>query len=258
MTQPTASRRPAGPPSLDELMGRFLAARKAGLVGDAPETGDVEPHEVSGGFRPTAASTWDEARAVFRLFGVEPEKLAAPPEWATFAALALPVAAVPLAAGLFPQRVRAIPTTLAGPAAAPESVTGLSGLRSWVRKTLDSRSPTALLLAAGIAAGLGDWDDADAALAAAEPLCEGAWRAVWVNQRAAVRWLRGDTAAAAQTWGAAGPDAPTALNLGMAELFAQKPGHGSRALRDAAARLPDDSGWSHLASLYLSLANAQG
>jgi hypothetical protein len=255
MTQPISHRQP----SLDELMGRFLAARTAGADCDAPDCGDVEPHEVAGGFRPAAASatTWEEAGAVFRLFGVEPEKLAAPPEWAAFIAQAQPVAAVPLAAGLFPQRVRAIPA-LAGTVASPESAPGLGGLRSWVRKALESRSPTILLVAAGVAAGLGDWDDAEAALSAAEPLCQGRWRALWVNQKAAVQWLRGETAEAAKTWNSAGSDNPTAINRGMAELFARKPGHGAEALEDATSRLPDDSGWSHLGKLYLALAKAQG
>jgi hypothetical protein len=251
MTQPATPRLPFGQPSLDELMSRFLAAPGA----DAGACGEVEPHEATSGFRPTAAATWEEARAVFRFCGVEPEKVAAPPEWATFTTLALPVAAVPLAAGLFPQRVRTIPT-LAGPATAPESVPGLGGLRGWVRQTLASRSPTMLLLASGIAAGLGDWDDADAALTAAESLCEGRWRAVWENQWAAIQWLRGETVEAAKTWKAGGHN-PVAINLGMAELFARKPGHGSQALQDAASRLPDDSGWSHLAKLYFSLAKAQ-
>lgn len=252
MTQPTTHRQP----SLDELMTRFLAARKAGTAGDAPESGDVEPHEVTGGFRPIAASasTWEEANAVFQLFGVEPEKLAAPPEWATFIALALPVAAVPLAAGLFPQRVRTIPA-LAGTVSSPDSVPGLGGLRGWVRQALESRSPTMLLAAAGVAAGMGDWDDAEAALSAAEPLCEGRWRAVWVNQRAAVQWLRGNTAEAMKTWR---DDDVAAINRGMAELFARKPGHGVASLQDAASQLPSDSGWSHLANLYLALAKAQG
>jgi hypothetical protein len=253
MTQPATPRRPVRPPSLDELTARYLADRKAG---DAPQAGDVEPHEAASGFRPTASATWDEAQAVFRLFGVEPEKLTAPPEWATFTALALPVAAVPLAAGLFPQRVRTIPA-LAAPSAAPESVSGLSGLRSWVRKAIESNSPTTLLLAAGVAAGLGDWDDAATALTASESLCVGSWRAVWENQRAAVLWLRGETAEAAKIWDDAESNTPTQINLGMADLFARKPGHGSRSLQGAAERLPDDSGWSHLASLYLSLAKAQ-
>ena len=255
MTQPATPRRPVGQPSLDELMSRYLGARTAGPVGDALASGEVEPHEAASGFRPTAAATWEEARAVFRFFGVEPVKIAAPPEWATFTALALPVAAVPLAAGLFPQRVRTIPT-MASPATSPESMPGLSGLRGWVRQALDSRSPTTLLVASGIAAGLGDWDEAEAALAAAESLCEGKWRTVWENQRAALRWLRGDTVEAAKTWKTCDND-PAAINLGMAELFARKPGHGSQALRDASSRLPDDSGWSHLAQLYLSLAKAQ-
>jgi hypothetical protein len=255
MTQPATPHRPGGQPSLDELMSRFLAARTAGPVGDAPTSGEVEPHEAAGGFRPTSAATWEEARAVFGFFGVEPEKLAAPPEWATFTALAQPVAAVPLAAGLFPQRVRTIPT-MAGPATAPESLPGLGGLRGWVRQALESRSPTTLLVASGIAAGLGDWDDADTALAAAESLCEGKWRAVWENQRAALCWLRGETAEAAKTWKTCDYN-PAAINLGMSKLFAREPGHGSRVLQNASSRLPDDSGWSHLAKLYLSLAKAQ-
>jgi hypothetical protein len=257
MTQPSVPARPAGQPSLDELMARFLAARAAGSSGDAPDLGDVEPHEVTGGFRATAASTWEEARAVFGLFGVESEKLAPPPDWATFAALATPTAAVPLAAGLFPQRVRTIPA-LSSPAATPDQAPGFTGLRAWVRKALESRSPTTLLVAAGVAAGLGDWSDAEAALAASQPLCEGRWRAAWVNQRAAVQWLRGRTAEAAATWATFDADAPVAFNRGMAELFGRQPGRGRQPLRDAAGRLPDGSGWSHLAKLYLSLAEAHG
>jgi hypothetical protein len=234
-------------------MTRFLAA---GSVSDAPECGDVEPHETTGGFRPSSSSTWDEANAVFRLFGVEAEKVTAPPEWATFASLALPVAAVPMAAGLFPQRVRTIPTN-AGLVAAPEAVPGLSGLHAWVRKALGSQSPTALLLASGIAAGLGSWADAEAALVTAEPLCVGSWRQVWENQQAAIQWLRGETDNAAVTWTQHGNQDLVAINRGMAELFARKSGHGCRALQDAADRLPDESGWSHLAKLYLSLAKVQ-
>lgn len=254
MTQPITHRQP----SLDELMTRFLAARKGGTAGDAHETGDVEPYEVTGGFRPIAASasTWEEANAVFRFFGVEPEKLAAPPEWETFIALALPVAAVPLAAGLFPQRVRTLPA-LAGTVTLPDSVPGLGGLRGWVREALESRSPTMLLLASGVAAGLGDWDDAEASLTAAEPLCEGRWRAVWVNQRAAVQWLRGKTVDATKTWSDIDGDEMATINLGMAELFARKPGHGTKALQNAIFLLPDNSSWSHLAKLYLALAKAQ-
>jgi hypothetical protein len=254
MTQPAANTRTAGQPSLDELMARFLA-RACGDIG--PECGDVEPHEVTGGFRAASATTWDEARAVFQLFGVEPEKLAPPPDWASFAALASSVAAVPLAAGLFPQRVRTIPA-LSGPAALPDHTPGFSGLREWVRKALESRSPTTLLVAAGVAAGLGDWSDAEAALEAAEAVCEGRWRAAWVNQRAAVQWLRGRSAEAAATWATAEAEAPVAFNRGMAELFGRQPGRGAAMLRDAAGRLPADSGWSHLAQMYLMLAKAQG
>src|SRR5689334_10000575 len=123
--------RPATPgqPSLNELMARFLAAKPA----DAGPDGEVVPHEVAGGFRATIATAWDEARAAFRLFGVEAEKLPPPPDWAAFAASAPAAAAVPLAAGLFPQRVRAVPTVTDEPAAPAEPVSGFAGLRGWVR-----------------------------------------------------------------------------------------------------------------------------
>src|SRR4051794_13278203 len=118
-------------PSLDELMARFLAARRGGPTPDAA-AGDVEPHEVAGGVRAAPAVTWDEARAAFRLFGVEAEKVPPPPDWAAFSNLVSPVVAVPLAAGLFPQRVRSVPTAAPARPAATEQVAGFAGLRGWV------------------------------------------------------------------------------------------------------------------------------
>jgi hypothetical protein len=44
----------------------------------------------------------------------------------------------------------------------------------------------------------------------------------------------------------------------MADLFGQRPGRGAQSLADAAGQLPDNSGWSHLAGVYLSLAKTQG
>ena len=127
-------------PSLDELMSRFLATKAP-----APDASEVEPHEVVGGFRATTAITWAEATAVFRLFGVEAEKVACPPEWAAFTALDTAVVAVPLAAGLFPQRVRQVPSLLAMAdlsAVRPNAgspVSGFMSLRNWVRKALASK-----------------------------------------------------------------------------------------------------------------------
>jgi hypothetical protein len=244
-------------PSLDELMSRFLAAKAPRTEADA---GEVEPHEVAGGFRAAATVTWAEAVAVFRHFGVEAEKVACPPEWAAFTALDTAVVAVPLAAGLFPQRVRQVPSLLAmtdlstarptdGPA-----VPGFTSLRGWVRKALASRSPATLLIASGVAAGLGDWDDAELALTAAEPLCGGAWRTVWLNQVATIRWLRGDDTSV-EAWTSLGRAA--AFNRGVAALFAGKAGIAEALFHEAATTFPETSGWNHLAELYLVLARTR-
>lgn len=253
MTPNTPRPRPGLQPTLAELTARFLAT-KAGA--DSPRDGEVEPHEVTGGFRASARQTWDDAVAVFRLFGVEAETVPCPPEWASFAGLDGRHVAVPLAAGLFPQQVQDIPALLGSedlsalrPASPAGPVPGFSALRGWVRQAVRSRSATTLLIASGVAAGLGDWTDAEAALTAAEPLCPGPWRAIWENQRAAILWLKGrlDEATA---WSSAGPVA--GFNRSVAGLF-----EGGRA-DFAAVELPDSSGWSHLAKLYHSVSRCRG
>jgi len=259
MTIRSSTPKAASQPSLQDLTARFLAAKTAGGV-DAEDAGDVVPHEVAGGFRAPTRLTWDEALAAFRLFGVESEKLVAPPEWAAFANLDLGTAGVSLAAGFFPQRFRQMPGALATtPLSAPpatEPQNGFPALRGWVRKALRTKSATTLLVAAGVAAVLGDHADADAALAAAEELCVGPWRAVWENQRAAILWLRGGHAEATRLWTAAEDRPAIAFNRGLTALFAGRPAVAQ--LRSAAAGLPASSGWSHLASLYATIAESRG
>lgn len=250
--------KPAGQPSLHELTTRFLAAKAAHPTAEADDLGDVVPHEVAGGFRAPAKLTWDEALVAFRLCGVEPEKLASPPEWAAFAALETTTVGVPLAAGLFPQRVRQVPRLLSADGlsrlAAPcEPQPGFPGLRGWIRKALRSKSATTLLIAAGVAAALGDAANADAALTAAEEQCVGPWRTVWENQRGAVLWLTGRRDEAAKAWAAA--ENPTAaFNSGLASLPTGSASEVAAAFRTAASKLPENSGWSHLAKLYAALA----
>jgi hypothetical protein len=257
MTQHGTHTRPTAQPSLDALMTRFLAARATGTA-EASDTGEVVPHEVAGGFRPSANLTWEEALTVFRLFGVEAEQLPCPADWAAFAALESHAVAVPLAAGLFPQRVRQVPTlTGEHPAEPTVTVAGFAGLRGWLLKALRSQSATTLLVAAGVAAGLGDWAEADAALQRAEPLCTGAWRAAWLNQRAALEWLRGRRVEAVDAWAQVDAETVVAFNRGMADLFAGQPTGASAALERAASHLPESSGWCHLAKLYQSLTRAR-
>lgn len=253
MPPPPSNSLPAGQPSLQDLTARFLAARTAG-AGDVESTYVVVPHQVAGGFRAPARVTWDETVMVCRLFGVEPEKLPQPPEWSAFATLAAD-GAVPLAAGFFPQRFRltsqAQETENLTPQCTPQ-LPGFSTLRGWVRKVVRSDSATTLLVAAGVAACLGDVEEADAALAAADRVCFGTWRVVWQNQQAAIHWLRGEHGAAKRMWSNLADSPATAFNRGMATLISGRP--EIEQLKVSAAAIPPTSGWAHLANLYVNIA----
>ena len=240
------------PPSLRDLTARYLVSRAA--APDAGVESEVEPHEVLGGFRPTAAQTWADAVAPLAAAGLPADGLACPPEWVAFTQAGGPTAAVPLAAGFFPQRVSDPSALFAGrlPAAGADRQPGFDALRQWVAAAVGSGSAARLLLAAGVAAALGDALTADAMIAAAEPLCVGPARPAWENQRAAVRFVAGQGAG----WdGVAGPAGE--FNRGMAALFANKPGDAVGPLRRAADALPAGSGWAALAGLYATLAAAR-
>ncbi len=241
------------PPSLRDLTARYLAKQATSPV--AADESEVEPYEVLGGFRPTAAQTWADAVAPLAAVGLSVNGLACPPEWAAFAASGGPTAAVPLAAGYFPQRVSDPSALFAGrqtPAAA-ERVPGFDALRQWVAASVGSGSAARLLLAAGVAATLGDALTANAMLAAAEPLCGVNGRSAWENQQAAVRFVAGQAADWSNVAGPAGD-----FNAGMVALFAGKPADAVAPLRRAAEALPASSGWSALAGLYATLAAARG
>lgn len=239
------------PPSLADLTTRFLAQQPATNTVAATE---FEPHEVLGGFQASAQQTWADAVAALKLCGVEPEKLALPPEWSAFVSRDRSPVAMPCAAGFVPQSAREL-LALFAIASTPRQagqVAGFAGLRGWLRSAARSKSPTLLLVAAGVAAGLGDRAEAEVLLAVAEPLCNGAWRAAWLNQQAAVEWMLGGEAA---EWPAdSGPVAE--FNRGVSALAAGRPADAISSLQAAADGLPAGSGWPHLANLYLTVARA--
>ena len=245
------SRPPHNAPSLDEMMARFLATSTAPGAEPASE---VELYEVSGGFRPAARAIWDETLVPLRSFGLTPDKLTLPPEWSAFVGEACRSTGLPMAAGLFPQQYEPVAGPQTGPSSPLRGISGLPALRTWVRKAVRSPSATALLVASGIAAAIGEQADALAALSAAEAGAPPRWTPAIENQRAAVLWLGGRQAEAAALW-AQLPDGPVvAFNRGMAQLFLGQTESAQNNLRTAAATLPDLSGWSHLAWIYSSNA----
>lgn len=231
-------------PSLAELTDRMIAAKLAAPVSDAGEP-EVEPYEVLNGFRTDPRTAYTDATAALKLLGVTGLPTTLPPEWASLAQLAGASPAVPMAAGQFPQRVRDAASlmgtddlTKLAPTS-PASVAGFHSLRTWIRQ--QAGSP----LAAGLARALGDVPTTAGTDAAA------------VNERAATAWLAGKHADALKLWELL-PDSPVAsFNKGMALLFTGRAAEAITHLQAAADTLPDTSGWSHLAALYLAVARSR-
>lgn len=249
---------PNGPPSLADLMVRFLATRPDAATAAAvgPAEGDVEPHEVAAGFAVDPRAAWLDASAGLG-------KVPTPPEWAGLVGQPAAAFAVPMAAGNFPQRVKDLhpllakfdPVKLRGAATAPAA--GLTGLRAWVEKQATGDA-AGRLLAAGVARAVGDADRADAILAAAEALCTGDLRAAWENERAALLWQTGRHADALAAWDGMADTTAATFNRGMARLFLGRFAEARAALTEAVAVLPEAGGWNALARLYLAVAEING
>jgi tetratricopeptide (TPR) repeat protein len=259
MTPNTAAS--TGQPSLADLMIRFLATRSDASAG-AVETaeGDVEPFEVAAGFRVDPRAAWIDAVAVL--------KTAAgtlPTEWASLVAQPAAAFAVAMAAGNFPQRVKDLQPLLTKfdpaelrPSGSQLPNPGLSGLRTWIARETKKRQAASLLLAAGVARAIGEFDWAREILADAESLGTGDFRSAWENERAALLWHSGDLVAAVTSWNAMADSPPTLFNRGMANLFLGRFDNAKSDLTKAIAVLPETSGWSALARLYLAVAEIHG
>ncbi len=231
-------------PSLAELTDRMIAARVSAPVAVTFEP-EVEPYEVMNGFRTDPRTAYNEAIAAPKALGLGGLPTSLPPEWASFVQSATGSPAVPMAAGQFPQRVRDAAglmdtsdlTAFAPTATAP--VSGFQHLRMWLAKQ------PATALTTGLARGLGDAHTTDGT------------DAVAINEQAASAWLAGKHSNAVKLWGTL-PDSPVAsFNRGMSLLFTGNATDAIPHLQAAVETLPDASGWSHLAALYLAVARSR-
>jgi tetratricopeptide (TPR) repeat protein len=254
----TPKHTPSGPPTLADLMVRFLATRPdaapAAAVG--PADGEVEPHEVAAGFAVDPRTAWGDATAGFG-------KVPMPADWAGLVGQPAAAFAVPMAAGNYPQRVKDLHPLLAGfdPAklrSAGVVSTGTAGLRAWVEKQAQAADPAGRLLAAGVARAAGDFDRAGAILAEVEGACTGDLRAAWENERAALLWQTGRHDEAVAAWDAAADTPAVRFNRGMARLFLGRSADARAELTKAVAALPEAGGWHALARLYLAVAEING
>lgn len=255
MTRPSNT---TGQPSLDDLMVRFLANRADAGIGDA--SGEVEPHEVAAGFRVDPRTAWADATT-----GVVEKTPAVPSDWAGLVNQPAGAFAVPMAAGNFPQRVKDLQPLLTKfdpaelrPTGTQFPAQGLSGLRTWIVREAKKPQPGSVLLAAGVARAIGEFDWAEELLTAAEGTSAGEGRAAWENERAALLWHRGRCGEALAIWNGL-PETPAVLfNRGMANLFLGKLAEAKGLLAKVVATLPETAGWNALARLYLALAEIHG
>jgi hypothetical protein len=252
MTRPTSN--PNAQPTIEDLMVRFFAARSDAAAA-AVETGEseVEPYEVAAGFRVDPRAAWLDATAALATGGnAPPPAVQLPTEWASLVGQPAAAFAVPMAAGHFPQRVKDLHPLLVKfspaelrPSGTQAALPGFSGLRSWLTKN----GATNPLVASGIARTLGDFDTA-------ARLIESVSGAE--NDRAALRWQKGECAEALAAWEAM-PESPAVLfNRGMARLFIGRIADARAPLQQAVDAIPEASGWHALARLYLAVAEIHG
>jgi hypothetical protein len=227
-------------PTIAELTDRLMQARSKSVDTDTPAS-EVELHEVLTGYRTDPRTAYNDAVLAVKLLGgtVQP---ALPPEWAAFVQLESPVVALPMAAGVFPQRVRDLTVFLDSTPNAlrptsTQAAQGFTSVRNWAAKNESN------WLARGVARTLGD------------EVAESTGSDVLArNELAADLWLAGKCEEAVAVWLELPTNPVVSFNRGMGLLFTGRPTEAVAYLKLAADQLPDTSGWSHLARLYLSLA----
>ncbi len=205
------------PPSLATLTDRFL--RTAAADTSTMATTEVEPHEVLTGHRIDSRSAWNDAVAVFQFLNLPRPTVVIPAEWASTVQREPARSAMPICLGTYPQAVRDVGVVL----------------DVLARKAKLSRTRVGELAVAAVKLPAND-----------TPFAK--------NEQAATLWFAGDSEAALELWQAMPANPVSQFNCGMALLFMNRASEARVHLQAAAEALPEQSGWAHLAKLYLTLA----
>jgi hypothetical protein len=258
---------PSWPPAPAVLLTTYLErlrAAQAANLGIAPLKGEVMPYEAGPAQPADPRSAWEEALGALHLWGIQEgcRELPPPPNWPELVSEQEPLAAPALAAGNFPQLVRDLPSLL--------RAARLSDLRPRGGRPLGSAALSAWAESQA-AAGAGPRLLAVGCLRLARCLDQAAQlcqrydaavppeqRPAWDNERAALAWHRGEALQAQRLWEKiTSPSAVILFNRGLAALFTDHPQEARPWLQQAAGQLPPQSGWHHLAQLYLSLTEVR-
>ena len=256
------TRSPSTPPTLAALTAGFLSRTEDAetLIAAADALGDVQPHEVSVGYRAEPRLAWQESMEVLSAFGRTASPIPAPTDWGGLVARQDGVAALPFALANYPQRVRDLGTLLQTGnlcdllPEAGENTPVSTGLLKWGTRHVQAGDlPHALIAAANYRAAH-DFDRAAETLATLKAKVGAEWLPVLANEEAALLWHRGVYAGAAELWTTLPDSVPVRFNRGVAALFLGRPIEAREHLKAAVAGLAETSAWHHLASLYLTLA----
>jgi tetratricopeptide (TPR) repeat protein len=263
MSQPRENTERVSAGSLSELFNDYLerqvVAQSEGL-GFAEPGEEVLPYDCIPVQPVDPKLAWEETRGILKAHGSlpAPRTLPAPPDWPQLVADHEPAVALAFALGNFPQLVRNLQPMLAGSdltAHRPTPQRSLAGpaLLDWASRQTD---PLNRLLAAGALRLAREYTRASEILKTM-PSLEGEWKALWVNETAALAWHQGKAEEALTLWRGQEETVPVLFNLGMAALFLGKAAEARDWLRRAVAGLPDTSSWHHLGQLYLAMAQTR-
>ena len=250
------------PPSLTDLMVRFMnrPVDAASIEAEAGALGEVEPHEVSVGFRADPRLAWNEGLAVLTAIGTkESVSASAPSDWAAVVVRQEAVATQPFALASYPQRVRDLTALLQAKDLAKlrpsgENRPAVASLRSWATKQVEKSTPVQALMAAAVLRAAHDFEQAEIILNGVRDKVSESLRHAFTNEEAALKWQKGHAEQALALWESL-PESPTSLfNRGMATLFLGQSIKARELLKKAVDQLPESDGWHHLGSLYLALA----
>ena len=250
------------PPNLTELMVRFMnrPIDTTTIEAEAGAFGDVEPHEVSVGFRADPRLAWNEGLAVLAALGSkENSPTVAPSGWAAIVVRQEAVPTQPFALASYPQLVRNLTALIQtkdltklrpngeGRAANPS-------VRSWAAKEVEKGAPIQALLAAAVLRASHDFEQAEIVLDGMRDKVPETFRHAFINEEAALRWQQGEADKALALWESLPESPATLFNRGMATLFLGQSIKARELLGKAVNQLPESDGWHHLGSLYLALA----
>jgi hypothetical protein len=254
-------------PPLQDLFARYLqrqaTAHDEGL-GLADRGDEVVPFDAVPVQPVEPRLAWNEATAVLAALNLPAEARPGrvPPDWPTLVAAHEPEVGLPFCLGNFPQMVRHLPALLQTSDANTQRASNgrsvpVSGVAEAGQAAVRAKDYSTALFAAAVLRLARQYDAAGRLLSELKNV-PATWRPVWANEEAALAWHRGESAVALASWKSQPDSVPVLFNRGMAALFSGDAVSARSDLSKAAAQLPENAAWHHLARLYLAIAEMRG